>query len=208
MPKPKEPFVTATTKSIFQALVAAQKNFESAAKTSNNPHFRSKYAALDVCVDAVKEALNNEGIFLLQKTHGCTDGVMVETIFIHESGDQLSGGVLHVPASKHDAQGYGSALTYARRYSLLAACGIAPEDDDGNAATKSPPKTIKQPSDQEIEAKRFEVTQAFEAATNTDELRKALDPAREWAKLYGLAKFNNEIVDLAKTRAAALNTEE
>lgn len=204
--------MTATSKSIYQALVAAQKNFESAAKTSNNPHFRSKYAALDVCVDAVKEALNNEGIFLLQKTHDCTDGVMVETIFIHESGDQLSGGVLHVPASKHDAQGYGSALTYARRYSLLAACGIAPEDDDGNAATKAPPKAapkaLKQPSDQEIEAKRFEVSQAFEAATNTDELRKVLDPAREWAKLYGLAKFNNEIVDLAKTRASALNNVE
>lgn len=204
--------MTATSKSIYQALVAAQKNFESAAKTSNNPHFRSKYAALDVCVDAVKEALNNEGIFLLQKTHDCTDGVMVETIFIHESGDQLSGGVLHVPASKHDAQGYGSALTYARRYSLLAACGIAPEDDDGNAATKAPPKAapkaLRQPSDHEIEAKRFEVSQAFEAATTTDELRKVLDPAREWAKLYGLAKFNNEIVDLAKTRASALNNVE
>jgi len=49
---------------------------------------------------------------------------------------------LHVPASKHDAQGYGSALTYARRYSLMAACGIAPEDDDGNAAVKNPPKSV------------------------------------------------------------------
>jgi hypothetical protein len=198
---------TTPSKTIYQALVAAQKNFESAAKTSNNPHFRSKYAALDVCVDAVKEALNNEGIFLLQKTHECNDGVMVETIFIHESGEQLSGGVLHVPASKHDAQGYGSALTYARRYSLLAACGIAPEDDDGNAATKAPPK-VNQPSAEVIEAKRFEISQAIEAANTTDELRKVLDPAREWAKLYGLAKFNNEIVDLAKTRANALNNVE
>lgn len=208
MPKHRGTSMTATSKTIYQALVSAQKNFESAAKTSNNPHFRSKYAALDVCVDAVKEALNNEGIFLLQKTHECTDGVMVETIFIHESGEQLSGGVLHVPASKHDAQGYGSALTYARRYSLLAACGIAPEDDDGNAATKAPPKTIKQPSAEEIEAKRFEISQAIEAAKTTDELRKVLDPAREWAKLYRLAKFNNEVVDLAKTRATALNNVE
>ena len=137
--------MTATaSKSIYQALVAAQKNFESAAKTSNNPHFRSKYAALDACVDAVKDALNNEGIYLLQKTHECHDGVIVETIFLHESGDQVSGGILHVPASKHDAQGYGSALTYARRYGLLAACGIAPEDDDGNAATKAPPQKPNQ----------------------------------------------------------------
>ena len=131
--------MTATaSKSIFQALVAAQKNFESAAKTSNNPHFRSKYAALDVCVDAVKEALNNEGIYLLQKTHECHDGVIVETIFLHESGEVMEGGILHVPAVKHDAQGFGSALTYARRYSLQAACGIAPEDDDGNMASRRP----------------------------------------------------------------------
>jgi len=62
--------------------------------------------------------------------------VIVETIFIHSSGEQMSSGKLHVPATKHDAQGYGSALTYARRYSLMAACGIAPEDDDGNSAAK------------------------------------------------------------------------
>jgi hypothetical protein len=59
----------------------------------------------------------------------------VETVFVHESGETLDCGKLYVPAVKHDAQGHGSALTYARRYSLMAACGIAPEDDDGNAGT-------------------------------------------------------------------------
>ena len=62
----------------------------------------------------------------------------VETVFVHESGEMLECGKLHVPASKQDPQGYGSALTYARRYSLMAAAGIAPEDDDGNAASKTP----------------------------------------------------------------------
>ncbi len=57
---------------------------------------------------------------------------------MHESGEAIRCGKLHVPASKQDAQGYGSALTYARRYSLITACGIAPEDDDGNAAAKKP----------------------------------------------------------------------
>jgi hypothetical protein len=60
---------------------------------------------------------------------------MVETVFVHESGEVIDCGLLHVPASKQDPQGYGSALTYARRYSLLAATGLAPEDDDGNHAT-------------------------------------------------------------------------
>jgi hypothetical protein len=121
-------------KAIAQALVKAQKSFAPALKTNTNPHFKSKYVGLDGCVEAVIDALNDNGIFLLQGTHECDDGVIIETVFIHESGEQLSAGKLHVPAAKNDPQGYGSALTYARRYSLMAACGIAPEDDDGNAA--------------------------------------------------------------------------
>ena len=128
---------------IAAALVKAQKEFGPALKTATNPHFRSKYASLDACVEAVIDALNNNGIFLMQYTHPCEDGVIVETMFIHESGEHMTGGRLHVPASKQDPQGYGSALTYARRYSLQAACGIAPEDDDGNAASKSKPEPKK-----------------------------------------------------------------
>lgn len=127
-------------KQIAEALVKAQKGFSPALKQSNNPHFRSKYADLATCVEAVIDALNDNGIALMQMTHECQDGVTVETVFIHASGELLSAGKLHVPAVKHDAQGYGSALTYARRYSLMAACGIAPEDDDGNAAVKTPPR--------------------------------------------------------------------
>lgn len=123
-------------KEIAAALVKAQKAFGPALKTSTNPAFRSKYAKLENCIEAVIDALNDNGIMLMQQTRACEDGVIVETTFIHESGEMLSGGILHVPAAKHDPQGYGSALTYARRYSLQAACGIAPEDDDGEAATK------------------------------------------------------------------------
>jgi hypothetical protein len=122
---------------IAAALVKAQKSFAPALKTNTNPHFRSKYVGLDGCVEAVIDALNENGIYLMQSNHEADDGVIVETVFIHESGETVSAGKLHVPASKLDAQGFGSALTYARRYSLMAACGIAPEDDDGNAASKS-----------------------------------------------------------------------
>ena len=124
-------------KLIAAALVKAQSKFGPALKSATNPHFRSKYADLGSCIDAVIESLNQSGIALMQHTHECNNGVIVETIFLHESGEFLSTGKLHVPATKQDAQGYGSALTYARRYSLMAACGIAPEDDDGNAASKS-----------------------------------------------------------------------
>jgi len=129
-------------KSISASLVKAQKGFGPALKTATNPHFRSKYADLSACIEAVIDALNDNGIMLMQPTHLCESGVIVETIFLHESGEQLSGGKLHVPASKHDAQGYGSALSYARRYSLMAACGIAPEEDDGNSASRPAPKPV------------------------------------------------------------------
>lgn len=127
-------------KQIFSAMVKAQKAFGPALKASTNPHFKSRYADLAACVEAVVDALNEAGIALVQKQHTSEGGVCVETVFLHESGESFSAGLLTVPASKQDPQGYGSALTYARRYSLMAACGIAPEDDDGNAAKAPKPK--------------------------------------------------------------------
>ena len=126
-------------KEIASALVKAQKAFGPALKSSTNPHFRNRYADLSACVEAVIDGLNDNGIAMIQKTFEHTDGVVVETVFVHESGEMLEAGRLFVPATKTDAQGFGSALTYARRYSLMAACGIAPEDDDGNHASKPAP---------------------------------------------------------------------
>jgi hypothetical protein len=131
-------------KEIASALVKAQRAFGPALKSSTNPHFRTRYADLSACIEAVIDSLNGSGIAMIQRTFEHTDGVVIETVFIHESGEMLEGGRLFVPASKNDPQGFGSALTYARRYSLMAACGIAPEDDDGNGASRSaPPKAAK-----------------------------------------------------------------
>ena len=132
---------------IASALVKAQRDFAPALKTNTNPHFKSKYADLSACIEAVIDALNTNGIALIQKQHPNENGVSVETVFVHESGEMLSAGILNVPAAKHDPQGYGSALTYARRYSLMAACGIAPEDDDANAASKPRQPAMVQPID-------------------------------------------------------------
>jgi len=154
-------------KNIATALVKAQKEFGPALKTATNPHFRSKYADLASCVEAVMDALNNNGIYLLQKTHDQQSGIMVETVFVHESGEMLNCGTLYFPASKNDAQGFMSALTYARRGSLMAACGIAPEDDDGNAATR---KAMPTPDITDHLA-------AIEASANSEELAKVYKDA-------------------------------
>jgi hypothetical protein len=202
-------------KEISAALVKAQKEFGPALKTSSNPHFRSKYADLSACVEAVIDGLNNNGIFLMQPTHLCEDGVIVETLFIHESGEQMSAGKLHVPASKQDAQGYGSTLTYARRYALMAACGIAPEDDDGNAASKKPtappppappPKAEKPPAKAEGEPGKWQITVKTKPdATPTDFINivsemavVALEQAKSQADCMEIFKVNRALFDKLK----------
>lgn len=131
------------------AFVKAKKEFGPALKDKANPAYRSRYADLGACLEAVDDALLNNGIALFQETFLDETGVTVETVLLHESGETIRCGKLHVPAAKHDPQGYGSALTYARRYSLMAACGIAPEDDDGNAASARPaaPKAAAKPKE-------------------------------------------------------------
>lgn len=168
--------------SIYAAFVKAQREFAPALKTATNPHFKSRYADLATCVEAVLDALNNHGIGLMQRTYPDDSGVTVETVFIHESGESIDGGKLHVPAAKNDPQGYGSALSYARRYSLMAACGIAPEDDDGNAASTRPaaPKPAAKPKEAPLPVTPEMIAthiSAMEATTTLPALKEAFAAA-------------------------------
>lgn len=123
------------------ALAKAQGAMRFAVKDANNPFFKSKYADLSSVVEAIRDALSTNGLSYMQHLHPSEKTeVCVETIILHSSGQWVSCGTLTVPVSKHDAQGFGSALTYARRYSLSAAVGVVADDDDGNAASQSVPK--------------------------------------------------------------------
>lgn len=124
---------------IASALAVAQTQMGAALKNAKNPHFKRNYADLSSVMDACLPALNANGIAVVQPTGEDATGRYVETVLIHgESGGQLS---CRVPliVQKNDMQGYGSAVTYARRYGLMSMAGIAPEDDDGNAAAKGGP---------------------------------------------------------------------
>lgn len=128
--------------SIAVALATAQMQMGKALKSASNPHFKSKYADLASVADACLPALNANGIAVIQPTYDDEHGRFVKTILIHgASGETLE---CRVPliVGKNDMQGYGSAVTYARRYGLMSMTGIAPEDDDGNAASKSAPKPV------------------------------------------------------------------
>lgn len=123
--------------SLEAALAKALPLLEGAKKNAANPHFKSKYADLGSVIDAIRP-IAEHGIWFRQVLHDSAEGVSVETLYTG-FGETISAGSLFMPASKRDAQGFGSAITYARRYALQTAFGLSTEDDDGNAAVKSAP---------------------------------------------------------------------
>lgn len=119
---------------IAKALCKTQATVEAVKKDASNPFFKSKYADLASIWHAIREPLTSNGLSVLQEPSTEGNKVKITTTLMHVSGEFLRS-VLEVPAVKVDPQGIGSAITYARRYALGAIVGIAPEDDDGNAAS-------------------------------------------------------------------------
>lgn len=185
---------------IAPAFIKAKRAFMPAMKDKTNPAFRSKYADLGACLDAVDDALLEQGIAVYQETFMDESGVTVETVFLHESGETIRGGKLHVPAAKQDPQGYGSALTYARRYSLQAACGIAPEDDDGNAASKTPTQSVRAAPKLQAEAVEPDaiIVAQFNAASDIPALTKVMNSLNSDQKRLYTGHFNSRMNELKK----------
>jgi len=122
------------------AFLKAQTSITFAAKDATNPHFKSKYADLESVIDAVKKSLNENGIMFIQSFSPSESGKLsLTTRLMHESGEWIED-TLNMPLQKNDAQGYGSAATYSRRYALAAITGLYQADDDGNEAVKPAPK--------------------------------------------------------------------
>lgn len=128
------------------ALAKAQRQIQSAKKDSVNPHFRSRYADLASCWDACREQLTSNGIAVVQPIHNDGPYAFLKTILVHESGEWIASGSYPLKPMKDDPQGLGSAITYARRYSLCAMVGVAPDDDDGEAATGRTVQQTKTPT--------------------------------------------------------------
>jgi hypothetical protein len=115
-----------------------------ALKDSTNPAFKTKYADLASVMAACMPALNRHGICVIQPICDEDGKRYVKTVLAHESGETLECRV-ELIVGKNDMQGYGSAVTYARRYGLMAMAGIAPDDDDGNAAANDVPVSNDRP---------------------------------------------------------------
>jgi hypothetical protein len=132
--------VEAATLSSAMALAFAE--IEAATKSAENAAFKqggkaSKYANINAVIEAIKPALIKHQLFFTQHPQPSERGVTVETVLHHAGGEHFSLGALYVPANKQDPHGFGSALTYARRYALVTAFGVPVEDDDGNKAVET-----------------------------------------------------------------------
>jgi len=130
-------------KEITKSLLLAQKEIENPKKDGVNPHFKSKYSTLEESLVVCKFALNKHGLILMQPSRVIEIAGLVvdviETTLIHaESGEYIKS-EYRVVTGKEGPQGFGAAVTYARRYSLLGLLGLVAEDDDGNSAMKSMP---------------------------------------------------------------------
>lgn len=121
--------------SLVKALSAVQEKLQPAAKSANNPFFKSKYADLTDVWNSCRQLLTENGLSVIQTTtvEEASNGVTVQTTLAHTSGEWITG-ELYMPVVKKEPQAVGSAITYARRYALSAIVGITADDDDGEAA--------------------------------------------------------------------------
>jgi Tfp pilus assembly protein PilZ len=136
-------------KEIAKALLEAQKEMGNATKDSSNPFFKSKYADLNSIREACMPSLNKYGIVVLQPTVFIDGKNFIQTILLHESGQQIDCLTEIIYSKQNDAQSQGSGITYARRYGLQSLINVGAEDDDGNKASAKVEKTEKQIDDKQ-----------------------------------------------------------
>lgn len=191
-------------KQLSAALLKAQRSIKFASKDAKNPHFKSTYADLPAVIDAIKPALNDAGIVFLQTFSPSEAGfIAVTTRLMHETGEWIED-TATVPLPKSDPQGYGSAATYARRYSLAAITGLYQDDDDGNAASNAKPAqiakvTAKQAADLQALADEVGADVAAFLGYVSTQLRTDI---KKWSDIPATS-FDNCVSALNKKRKAA-----
>ncbi len=127
----------------FTAQAKAQGEIKPAKLDMKNPHYNSSYASLTSVQDSYRDILPKYGLSIIQQVSSIDARFNVQTTLAHASGESLSSN-LSLILDRNNMQGLGSAITYARRYSICAMLGIVDtEDDDGNAAVASKPEPIK-----------------------------------------------------------------
>jgi hypothetical protein len=179
------------TSSIYTKLLAFQKLGVSIKKDKKNPHFKKDYASLNEVLDKVKKPLNELGVLLLQQVDEIG---IITTLHDTESATEVTCRLNFIGAT--DMQKLGGAITYARRYALVAMLGLEDDDDDGNAASKP------------VEAPKRPAMTTEEACAVLAKAKTFSDLLDTWEKLPATLKRDPEVVamkDQRKTEIAANN---
>lgn len=180
-------------KNVYMALAAAQSEMGPVVKGSVNPAFKSKYADLADLVNAIREPLNRNGLCFFHKTV-VGDQTYMRTVLMHGESETSIDCDVPLIVAKNDMQGMKSATTYAKRIGLESLTGVAPEDDDGNAASKSPPKEEPR-TDKAIPA----AVEYLNGATSLDDLKA------RWNNIPTAAKAAPLVVAAKDARKAELD---
>lgn len=176
-----------TRAEIFKAFANFKKKLKQPLKDADNPYFKSKYVPLENVVQVVAEAMIDTGLSYIQEIEDLDDGYMrVDTIVLHESGEYMVIKGSKVKPVKNDSQSAGSATTYARRYSLSTAFGIASDpDDDGNGASQQAKNNQQSKNTQQPKYQpKPELTLEQKVAANIDWVNKKYKPEIELIKYW------------------------
>ena len=178
------------TADIFKAFGEFRKALKQPLKDANNPFFKSKYVPLENVVEVIDEAIEGTGLSYSQEATSEGNYISVATHVFHNSGQFISFDPLSLPATKADAQGFGSAVTYAKRHALSAVFGItSDQDDDGNATSgNNAPKVANK---EQIAIAKMKVKELAEA--NGMDAKETAKMVLDYLKIkVPLDKTNNE----------------
>ena len=198
---------------LFAALAAAQGVLAGAAKDKTNPHFRSAYADLASVWEACRGPLSKNGLSVVQLCSAAGAVVTVRTILGHSSGQWIAES-LSMRSAVETPQGIGSCITYARRYALAAMVGVAPEDDDGNAASGTKPapaaprpavvESVYKPKDEQVPTEDDATVRYATLIKALEEIEKAGGWNADDHKANWRAKHRKEAAGLSDVQSLEL----
>lgn len=179
-----------TRQEIFKALSLFRKKLKQPKKDADNPFFKSKYVPLENVTEAIDKALEDTGMSYSQEvTSASNNQLSVSTLVTHESGEYILYDPLTVNTSKLDVQAFGSAETYARRYTLSAVFGVTSDlDDDGNSATEKAPVPI---TDLQIQ-KLYKQIETFSLEHDTSEEKTLVAVQKKTNIFKNIEQLTNE----------------
>jgi hypothetical protein len=188
-------------KELSTALAKFQAEIKNPKTTAKNPQFSSKYAPLDVILEAVRPILGKLGLSIIQNTGGDLENISISTMLLHSSGEWIETDsfkfkgeqMLKGGGTKLSIQGAGSCITYGRRYQVTAILGIAGnDDDDGNSANKG---TKQEPEGEEVDNTAKQIINEDKIKAIRNLLKTSQTDEKQFLDYYQLDKLEEMTVE-------------